>query len=76
MRAPRDESNHGDERPHAWTEWYRFARDELGLAHDERVEYANHRYVEEQNRELLRGRGATRTTSHRDPGPRRPRFHS
>jgi hypothetical protein len=42
------------ERPHAWTDWYRFARDELELDHDERVEYANHRYVEEQNRESLR----------------------
>jgi hypothetical protein len=43
-------------RPHAWTDWYRFARDELGLAHDERVEYANLRFVEEQNRESLRRR--------------------
>jgi hypothetical protein len=46
------------EPPHAWTDWYRFARDELGYAHPERVEYANIRYVEEQNRALLRRRRA------------------
>lgn len=40
--------------PHGWAEWYRFAADELGYGHDERVEYANLRYVEEQNRSLLR----------------------
>ena len=45
-------------RPHAWNEWYRFARDELEYVHDERVEYANLRYVEEQNRESLRLRAA------------------
>jgi hypothetical protein len=50
MRAPRTDTTHGDDRPHAWTDWYRFARDELGLAHGERVEYANLRYVEERNR--------------------------
>ena len=44
------------DRPQGWNGWYRFARDELGLAHDERVEYANHRFVEEQNRESLRRR--------------------
>jgi hypothetical protein len=38
-------------RPHGWDEWYRFAQEELELAHDESVEYANHRYVEERNRE-------------------------
>jgi histidinol phosphatase-like PHP family hydrolase len=38
----------------AWTDWYRFAGDELGYEHDERVQYANLRYVEEQNRESLR----------------------
>jgi hypothetical protein len=42
--------------PKAWTEWYRFARDELGYAHEERVEYANLRFVEDQNRETLRRR--------------------
>jgi hypothetical protein len=40
--------------PKAWSDWYRFARDELGYEHGERVEYANLRYVEEQNRETLR----------------------
>jgi hypothetical protein len=42
--------------PKAWTAWYRFARDELGYGHEERVEYANLRFVEEQNRETLRRR--------------------
>ena len=40
--------------PHGWAEWYRFAGEELGYEHDERVEYANLRYVEEQNRITLR----------------------
>jgi hypothetical protein len=44
------------EAPKAWTAWYRFARDELGYGHEERVEYANLRFVEEQNRETLRRR--------------------
>jgi hypothetical protein len=44
----------GDGLPKAWSDWYRFARDELGYEHGERVEYANLRYVEEQNRETLR----------------------
>jgi hypothetical protein len=42
-------------RPHDWTDWYRFARQELGYAHDESAEYANLRFVEEQNRDALRG---------------------
>jgi hypothetical protein len=42
--------------PKAWTAWYRFARDELGYEHEERVEYANLRFVEDQNRETLRRR--------------------
>jgi hypothetical protein len=46
-------------RPHGWTEWYRFARDDLGYAHDESTEYANLRYVEEQNRDAARGAGTT-----------------
>jgi hypothetical protein len=45
------------ETPKAWNDWYRFARDELGYEHGERVEYANLRYVEEQNRETLRRSG-------------------
>ena len=45
-------------RPHAWNDWYRFASDELGFRDGERVEYANLRYVEEQNREALRVRAA------------------
>jgi hypothetical protein len=42
--------------PKAWTAWYRFARDKLGYGHEERVEYANLRFVEDQNRETLRRR--------------------
>jgi hypothetical protein len=44
-------------RPHGWTDWYRFARNELGYAHEESAEYANLRFVEEQNRDTLRGGG-------------------
>ncbi len=33
-----------------WEDWYRFARNELGYAHQESVEYATLRYVEEMNR--------------------------
>ena len=43
------------DRPQGWNGWYRFARDELGFAHDESAEYANLRFVEEQNRDALRG---------------------
>jgi hypothetical protein len=43
------------QRPHGWNEWYRFACDELGFPHDESAEYANLRFVEEQNRNALRG---------------------
>ena len=35
---------------HGWNDWYRFARTKLGYAHDESAEYANVRFVEEQNR--------------------------
>ena len=37
----------------AWEEWYRFARLTLGYSHREAVEYANVRFVEEQNRAFL-----------------------
>jgi hypothetical protein len=49
--------------PAAWTAWYRFARDELGYEHAERVEYANHRYVEDLNHASLRRRGRAATKS-------------
>ena len=50
-------------RPQGWTDWYRFAGDQLGYAHEERVEYANLRYVEEQNRDTIRrGWGGTATS--------------
>ena len=44
-------------RLYGWTDWYRFAREELGYAHDESTEYANLRYVEDQNRDVLRSGG-------------------
>lgn len=34
----------------SWIDWYRLARDVLGVSHLEAVEYANARYLEEQNR--------------------------
>jgi hypothetical protein len=34
----------------ACEEWYRLARSVLGYGHSEAVEYANVRFVEEQNR--------------------------
>jgi hypothetical protein len=40
-------------RPRTWRDWYQFARLELGYEHTESVEYANHRFVEEQNRATL-----------------------
>ena len=44
--------------PHSWSDWYRFARGEFGYEHEECVEYANLRFVEEQNRGELRARRA------------------
>ena len=46
-----------------WEQWYRLARYALACRHEEAVEYANLRFVEEQNRAALR-RGATPA-----PGP-------
>jgi hypothetical protein len=37
-----------------WAEWYRLARYALACSHHEAVQYANLRFVEEQNRETLR----------------------
>jgi len=42
----------------SWIDWYRFARHTLGLHHPEAVSYANARYLEEQNRQRLRGKHA------------------
>jgi hypothetical protein len=39
-----------------WEAWYRFARNTIAFRHDEAVEYANLRFVEEQNRATLRRR--------------------
>ena len=41
-----------------WIEWYRFARVALELDHAEASAYATARYVEEQNRALVRERRA------------------
>ena len=38
----------------AWEEWYRLARYSLACRHEEAVQYANLRFVEEQNRASLR----------------------
>jgi hypothetical protein len=38
-----------------WDEWYRLARYALACSHHEAVQYANLRFVEEQNRATLRG---------------------
>jgi hypothetical protein len=40
--------------PKPWSDWYYFARNELDFRHEESVEYANLRFVEEQNRARLR----------------------
>jgi hypothetical protein len=40
----------------AWEQWYRLARHSLACRHAEAVQYANLRFVEEQNRALLRRR--------------------
>ena len=53
------------DKPKAWSDWYRFARQELGYQHDESVEYANLRFVEEQNRAWLR---RDRAAARRPPG--------
>ncbi len=52
--------------PKTWSEWYRFARDKLGFRHDECVEYANLRYVEQQNRAALRERAGAQP---QEPAP-------
>ena len=57
--------------PEAWESWYRFAVDKLGLENGEAVEYANARYVEDENRAR---RGPTRPLPEREParGEARP----
>ena len=37
-----------------WEQWYRLARCALACSHKEAVQYANLRFVEEQNRATLR----------------------
>jgi hypothetical protein len=43
-----------------WEEWYRLARFTVACSHDEAVQYANLRFVEEQNRAALRNAEAAR----------------
>jgi hypothetical protein len=47
-----------DARLTSWIDWYRFACNVLGYAHDEAVAYANLRYAEELNRESQPPRAA------------------
>jgi hypothetical protein len=47
-------------RTKSWRDWYRLARTSLGLGHGEGVEYANRRFVEEENRKRLRSRRSPR----------------
>ena len=48
---------HDSPEPKAWSEWHAFACAELDLGPEECIEYANLRFVEEQNRAQLRSRG-------------------
>ena len=50
--------------PEAWQSWYRFAVDELELENGEAVEYANVRYVEDENKAR---RGPARPQPEREP---------
>jgi hypothetical protein len=43
-----------------WEQWYRLARYALACSHQEAVQYANLRFVEEQNRATLRAAEAPR----------------
>jgi hypothetical protein len=52
--APADEAAHAK----AWEQWYRLARYALACEHEEAVQYANLRFVEEQNRASLRSHAA------------------
>jgi len=47
-----------EQRLTTWIEWYRFARRSLGLGQAEASSYATARFVEEQNRAVLRARRA------------------
>jgi hypothetical protein len=53
-RPPGESSGDEPARPSSWNDWYHFAADELGCLPEECVEYANLRFVEEQNRASLR----------------------
>jgi hypothetical protein len=58
----------GDPQPKSWEEWYRLARESLSCAHEEAVEYANLRFVEDQNR------AARRRTEPTAPPRERPAY--
>jgi hypothetical protein len=47
-------------KPKTWRDWYRFARERLDYGHVESLEYANHRFVEAENRDRLRVRAPRR----------------
>jgi hypothetical protein len=53
-------------RPEAWEAWHRFALERLEYGHDEAVEYATARYVEDQN--LARLREAASRAAEPPPG--------
>ena len=48
----------------AWEAWYRLAREALACRHQEAIEYANLRFVEEQNHAMLRGDAAGPLAKH------------
>jgi len=58
MSSSRNDPKQRPPRLTTWLEWYRFARSQLDLGHEEAVAYANLRSVEDGNRERLRDRRA------------------
>jgi hypothetical protein len=44
----------------SWGRWYELARALLGYEHEEAVEYANHRFVEDENRPSAQRANAAR----------------
>jgi hypothetical protein len=56
----------------AWEGWYRLARYTLACRHEEAVEYANLRFVEEQNRASLRRTNGAEGSAG-SPAPPQPR---
>ena len=55
-----------------WSDWFRFARDQLGLRDQECVEYANLRFLEDENRSATKAADLRReSASPSDPNRRR-----